>query len=34
VAAAIGNAVYAALGVRMRSMPINAETIARAALAS
>jgi CO/xanthine dehydrogenase Mo-binding subunit len=34
VAAAIGNAVYAALGVRMRSMPINAETIAQAALAS
>jgi nicotinate dehydrogenase subunit B len=34
VAAAIGNAVYAALGVRMRSMPINAETIARTALAS
>lgn len=32
VAAAIGNAVYAALGVRMRSMPINAETIARTAL--
>lgn len=34
VAAAIGNAVYAALGVRLRSMPINAETIARTALAS
>jgi CO/xanthine dehydrogenase Mo-binding subunit len=34
VAAALANAVYAALGVRMRSMPINAETVARAALAS
>lgn len=34
VAAAIANAVYCAVGVRMRSMPINAETIARAALAS
>lgn len=34
VAAAIANAVYVALGVRMRSMPINAETIARAALAA
>ena len=34
VAAALANAVYAAVGVRMRSMPINAETVARAALAS
>ncbi len=34
VAAAIANAVYVALGVRMRSMPINAETIACAALAA
>ncbi len=34
VAGAIGNAVYAALGVRMRSMPINAETVAQAALNS
>jgi len=34
VAAAVANAVQAALGVRMRSMPINAETIARAALHS
>jgi len=34
VAAAIANAVYAALGVRMRSMPINADTIARTALAA
>ena len=34
VAAAIANAVYVALGVRMRAMPINAETIARAALAT
>ncbi|MEI7783454.1 MAG: molybdopterin cofactor-binding domain-containing protein [Betaproteobacteria bacterium] len=34
VAAALANAVYAAVGVRMRSMPINADTIARAALAS
>ena len=32
VAAAIANAVHQALGVRMRSMPINAETIAREAL--
>ncbi len=34
VAAAIANAVYVALGVRMRAMPIHAETIARAALAA
>jgi CO/xanthine dehydrogenase Mo-binding subunit len=34
VAAAIANAVYVALGVRMRTMPIHAETIARAALAA
>jgi CO/xanthine dehydrogenase Mo-binding subunit len=34
VAAAIANAVYVALGVRMRSMPINADTIARTALAA
>jgi CO/xanthine dehydrogenase Mo-binding subunit len=34
VAAAIANAVYRAVGVRMRSMPINADTIARTALAS
>ena len=34
VAAAIANAVQAALGVRMRSMPINAQTIAHAALNS
>ncbi len=32
VAAAIANAVHAALGVRMRRMPINAETIAHTAL--
>lgn len=33
VAAALANAVHGALGVRMRTMPINAATIARTALA-
>ena len=33
VSAAIANAVSDALGLRMRDLPINAETIARAALA-
>ena len=33
VAAAIGNAVFDALGVRVRSMPLTAEAITKAALA-
>ena len=33
VAAAIGNAVFGALGVRVRSMPLTAEAITKAALA-